>query len=128
MCHDGEPTNMTDDGKTLRKDFFDMTEMVKVLYEERNSRLHGESSKPPKGEGSSGGGNRKRGHGNGDTPPPSWPYSSSQASSPSSPSTTLNHTHHHSSKGTSKSPFSKIDVKFELPRYNAEVNAKKLDN
>ena len=36
-----------------------MTEMVKVLYEERNNRLQGESSKPPKGEGYSGGGNGK---------------------------------------------------------------------
>ena len=32
-----------------------MTKMVKVLYEERNTRLQGESSKPPKGEGFLGG-------------------------------------------------------------------------
>jgi len=75
MSHEGEPTNMTEDEKTFKKAFFDMTKMVKVLYEERNSRLQGESSKPPKGEGSSGGGN-----GNGDKPPPSPPSSSSSSS------------------------------------------------
>ena len=103
-----------------------MTEMVKVLYEERNTRLQGESSKPPKGEGSSGGGN-----GNGDKPPPSPPSSSSsssQASSPFSTNTTLTHTHYHTSKETGKSHFLKLDVKFELPMYNSEVTAKKLDN
>ena len=103
-----------------------MKEMVKVLYEERNTKLQGESSKPPKGKGSSGGGN-----GNGDRPPPSSPSfssSSSQAYSPSSTNTTLTHTHQHTSKGTGKLPVLKLDVKFELPMYNGEVNVEKLDN
>ena len=56
---------MTEDEKTFINAFFDMKKMVKVLYEERNSRLQGESYKPPKGEGSSGGGNGKGGNGNG---------------------------------------------------------------
>ena len=63
ISHEGEPTNMTGDEKIFRKDFFDMIEMVKFLYEERDTRLQGESSKPPKGEASSGGRN-----GNGDKP------------------------------------------------------------
>jgi len=61
----------------------------------------------------------------------SWPESSSsysQASLPSSTNTTLTHTHHHTSKGTGKSPFLKLDVKFELPIYNGEVNAEKHGN
>ena len=102
-----------------------MTKMVKVLYEERDYRLQGESSKPPKGEGCSRGGNW-----NADKPPPSAPSSSSfssQESSHSSTNTTLTHNHHHSSKGTGKSPFLKLDAKFELPIYNGEVNEKKLD-
>lgn len=49
--------------------------MVKVLYEDKNSRLQGESSKPPKGEGSLGGDNGKGGNGNGDKPAPSLPSS-----------------------------------------------------
>ena len=104
-----------------------MTEMVKVLYEERNTRLQGESSTPHKGEGSSGG----RGSGNGGKPTPS-PLSSSSSSlkppSNSSTNTTVTHTHHHSSKGVGKSPFLKLDVKFELTMYNGEVNAEKRDN
>lgn len=131
MSHEGEPTNMIEDEKTFKKAFFDMTEMVKVLYEERNNRLQRESSKPPKGEGSSGGGNGKGGNGNGEKPPPSPPsssYSNSQASSPSSTMTTHTHTHQHSAKGTGKSPFLNLDVKFELPMYNGEVNVDKLDN
>lgn len=126
ISHEGEPTNMKEDDKTFEKDFFDMIEMVKVLYEKRTIRLQGGSYKPPKGEGSLGGGN-----GNGDKPPPSptsSSSSSSEASSQSSTDTTLTHTHHHTSKGTSKSPFLKLDVKFELPMYNSEVNAKNLDN
>jgi len=49
MSSEGGPDNMPDDEKAFRKEFFDMTEMVKVLYEERNTRLQGESSKPSKG-------------------------------------------------------------------------------
>ena len=56
MSHEGESTNMTEDETVFRKTFFDMTEMVKVLYEERNTRMQGEISKPPKGQGSLGGG------------------------------------------------------------------------
>ena len=104
-----------------------MIEMVKVLYEERNTRLQGESSRPPRGEGSPGGG----GNGNGDKPP-STPPSSSPPSSPSSSSssttTTLTHTHQHTSKGIGKQPLLKLDIKFELPLYNGEVNAEKFEN
>ena len=126
MSHEGEPTNMTKDEKVFRKDFLNVIEIMKVLYEERNTRLQGESSKPPKGEGSSRGGN-----GIGGKPPPSPPSSSSsssQASSPTSTKTTFRHTHQHTSKGTGKSPLLKLDIKFKLPMYNGEVNAEKLDD
>ena len=32
MSHEGEPENMSEDEKSFRKEFFDMTRMVKVLY------------------------------------------------------------------------------------------------
>ena len=35
---------------------------------------------------------------------------------------------YHKSKTTGKSPFLKIDVKFEFPMFNGEVNADKIDN
>ena len=51
-----------------------------------------------------------------------------QASSPPSINTTLTYTLQHTSQGTGKSTLLKLDVKFDLPMYNGEVNAEKLDN
>ena len=50
MSQGGEPARMSEDVKAFRKAFLDMAEMVKVLYEERNTKLQGESSRPPRGE------------------------------------------------------------------------------
>ena len=86
-----------------------MTEMVRILYHERNDRLVGEGYKHQKeGEGSLGGNksddNSKKGYGgNGDPPSPS-----SSSSSTSSSSTSVNQSH--KSKTTSKSPFLELDV------------------
>ena len=62
---------MKEDEYDFRKAFFDMTKMVKVLYEERNTRLQGESSRPLRGEGYPGGG----GNGNNDKSPSTPPLS-----------------------------------------------------
>jgi hypothetical protein len=59
----------TSEDETFRKSFYDMTEMVKVLFEERNSRLQGEISNPPRGNEDSGDKNPKGNGGNDDTPP-----------------------------------------------------------
>ena len=101
--------------------------MVKVLYEERNSRLYGESSKyhggkgdkPPKGNGW-----------NGDKPPLSPPSSSSSSSlaSSSSTTTTLSQTHPNFPRGLGKTPFIKLDIKYEFPMYDGEVIVESLDN
>jgi len=50
VAHEEGPEGMNEDEKIFRKEFFEMSEMVKVLYEERNSRLHGENSKPHGGK------------------------------------------------------------------------------
>jgi len=71
------PKGMFEDERTCRNSFFEMYEMVKVLYEERNSRLQGESSKPPKGDEGNEDKSPKGNGGNGDKPPPSPPSSSS---------------------------------------------------
>ena len=105
--------------------------MVKVLYEERNARMAGESSKPPHGEGSSKDKNNEKmdSKGNGGKPPPSPPSSSSSRSHTTSSSTTTNATAHtHSKTPNGKNPLLKLDIKFKLPMYNGEVNAGKLDN
>ena len=132
MSHEGEPENMLEDEKSFRNTFFDMKQMVKFLYEERNTRLQGESSNPRKGDKSSkgdgGDGDKNpKGNGNGDKPPltpPSSPLSSPSSSSTTSPSQTPPH----SPKGHGKTPFLKLDIKFDLPMYDGKVDAERLDN
>ena len=112
----------------FRKAFLDMTEMVRIIYQERNERLEGEGSKLYKeGKGSSRGHNdedksKKGNGGNGGNGEPS----SSPSSSSSSTSSSVHQPH--KSNNTGKSPFLKLYVKFELPMFNGEVNAENLDN
>ena len=74
--------------RVFRKTFLDMTEMVRVLYQERNERLEGEGSKLHKeGQGSSGGqndedkSNKGNGGNGGSGKSPSSPSSSSPSTS-----------------------------------------------
>ena len=56
----------------------------------------------------------------GEEPPPSPSTSESYSSS--------HHHHHRNSRDASKKHFFKLDVKFELPMFNGESNAEKLNN
>jgi hypothetical protein len=90
-----------------------MLEMMKVLYEdylEQKRMVLGEASKVKSEEG-------------GEPPkiPPSPPSSSSSSSSKSI-------ARKHSHKHKQEMPLLKLDVKFELPMYDGEVNEKKLNN
>jgi len=123
MAHEEGPKGMSKDERTFRKYFFGMSQKVKVLYEESNSRLYGEISKPPKGDEGKTNKPPKRNGGNGDKPPPSTPSSSSYFTS-----SILSQTPPNSLNGHGKTPLSKLDINFELPMYNGEVNAEKLDN
>ena len=92
--------------------------MVKVLYEdylEQKRPNLGESSKVKSEEGE-------------DPPqiPPSPPSSPSSSSSSSSSSKSIARKHSHKHK--QEMPLLKLNVKFELPMYDGEVNAKSLDN
>jgi hypothetical protein len=96
-----------------------MLEMMKVLYEDylewKRPNL-GEFSKVKSEEGE-------------DPPqihpsPPSSPSTSSSSSSSSSKSTARKHVHKHKQE----MPLLKLDVKFELPMYDGEVNVERLDN
>ena len=99
--------------RVSRKAFLDMTQMVRVLYQETNERIEGEGSKLHKeGQGSSGGhndedkSNKSNGGNGGGRNSPSSPSSSSSSTSSS--------VHQpHKSNNTGKSPFLKLDVKFE---------------
>ena len=57
--------------KAFRKAFLDLEEMMKVLYEGRNTKFQGENSRPQRGECSP----REEGNKNGDKPPLSSQYS-----------------------------------------------------
>ena len=86
-----------------------MTEMVKGLYEKRNSIWQGESSKPSKGEASSGGKggyDGKPSMGSGEKPPSSPPsYSPPSSPSSSSSSTTyITQTPPHTPRGHGSTP------------------------
>ena len=43
MAHEESHETLTSEDETFKKDFYDMTKMVKVLFEERNTRLQGKS-------------------------------------------------------------------------------------
>lgn len=115
----------------VKRDFKDIQIVFKIMFDAFTAERVGEVSKPPYGEGSSYGKKyeEKSSKGNGGKPPPS-PPSSSSSSSPSASSSTsttkTTHTNTNAIKG--KTPLLKLDIKFELPMYNEEVNAKNLEN
>ena len=90
-----------------------MIEMMKVLYAERNTRLQGDNSNPPKGNGGNGDKDPPKGNGgNGEKPPPLPPPFATPPSSPSSSSTsTPSQTPPRSPKGHGKILLN-IDIKF----------------
>jgi hypothetical protein len=96
-----------------------MLEMMKVLYKdylERKRPVLGEYSKGKSEEG--------------DDPsqippsPPSSPPSSPSCSSSGSKSNVKKHVHKHKNEMA----LLKLDVKFDLPIYDGEANAEKIDN
>jgi hypothetical protein len=100
--------------------FFAMSEMVKVLYDdylEWKRLVQGESSKKSKSE-------------EGEDPPKSPPSPPSSPSYSSSSSTSSNTTssRKHSHKLKLDVSLLKLDVKISFPMYDGEVNAEKLDN
>ena len=102
----------------------EMREMMKILME-RNAGLQGQGSNPSKHKGDSGDQTPNGNGGDGASPPPSPPSSSSSSSTNSRPLSNYPKGH---GKNPSQIPSLKIDIKFELPIYNGEVNAEKLDN
>ena len=99
---------------------------------ERSKPTNGDGDETPKGYGGDGENPPKWNVGNGEkpplTPPLYLPTSSPTSSSSSSSTSTPSQTPPHSPKGHGKTPLLKLDIKFELPMYNGEVNAERLDN
>ena len=126
MAHEESHEHVPAENEDLRKVVMEMREMMKILIE-RNTRLQGEGSNPSKHKGGSGDKTPNGNGGNGASPPPSPPPppppSSSSTSSKPLPNSPKGH-----GKTPPQIPLLKLDIKFELPMYNGEVNAEKLDN
>jgi hypothetical protein len=124
MAHEESHERVPAEDEDLRKAVMEMREMMKILME-RNILSQGEGSNPSRHKGSSGDKTPNGNGGNGASPPPSPPSSSSSSSTSSRP--LLNSPKGHG-KTPSQIPSLNLDIKFELPIYNGEVNAEKLDN
>jgi hypothetical protein len=124
MAHEESHERVPAEDEDLRKAVMEMREMMKILME-RNALLQGEGSNPSKHKGDSGDKTPNGNGGNGASPPPSPPSSSSSSSTNSRPLPNSPKGH---GKTPSQIPSLKLDIKFELPIYNGEVNAEKLDN
>jgi hypothetical protein len=96
-----------------------MSEMVKILYED-----YLEWKRPNLGESSKGKSEEEEDPPRIPPSPPSSPPSSPSSSSSSSKSNGKKHVHKHNKE----IPLLKLDVKFELPIYDGEVNVERLDN
>jgi hypothetical protein len=105
--------------KEFRKTFFAMSEMVQVLYEDYLER-----KRPVLGNSSKGKSEEEEEQPQIPPSPPSTPPSSPSSASSSSKSSKKKNVH----KNKNEMPLLKLDVKFELPIYDGEVNAEKLDN
>jgi hypothetical protein len=108
----------SEEGLSQHEREFQRTFFVKILYDdylEWKRHVQGESSKQDKSE-------------EGEYPPlpPSSPSSSSSSSTSSNSTFARKHSHSHKHKHVMS--LLKLDVKFELPVYNGEVNAEKLHN
>jgi hypothetical protein len=123
MAHADDHERVPDEDEDLRQAVIELRNMMKILLE-RNIMSPGEGSNPSMHNEGGGDKNPGRDGGNGASPPPSPPPSSSSSSSSSS----SKHLPERNGKTPSQIPSLKLDIKFELPVYNGEVNAEKLDN
>jgi hypothetical protein len=123
MAHVESHERVPDEEEDLRQTIIELKNMMKILLE-WTIMSQGEGSNPSMHQGGSGDKTPGRDGGNGASPPPSPPPSSSSSSS----STSSKHLPNGHGKTPSQIPSLKLDIKFELPLYNGEVNAEKLDN
>jgi hypothetical protein len=123
MAHAESHERVPTEEEYLRKAVIELRDMMKILME-RNILSQGEGSNPSMHKGGSGDKIPDGNGGNGASPPPSPPSSSYSSSTSSIPLPNSPKGH---GKTPSQIPSLKLDIKFELPIYNGEVNAEKLD-
>ena len=117
----------TEDEKDFRKSFYQMTDKVENLFSYYQRRLEKNIRKQINTTGST---SRNKGNG-GDHPcTPSSPFSSSSSSSSNKDSaiTSLNAHKKNSENIDLNTPLLKFDIKYNLPMFNGENDAKKLDD
>jgi uncharacterized protein with von Willebrand factor type A (vWA) domain len=107
--------------RVFKKELFTMTEMVEEMFQDFQERKKHE-------EGGSYSKIKNEGGGDPPKPPASPSYSSSISISISTYTSTSTRKHSHSNKHKHDMPLLNLDVKFELPTYDVELNAEKLDN
>ena len=100
------------------------TDYEEIMEKERKGSEVKKENKEVKGEGNASVNHR----GGGEEPPE--PPSSPSASSTSSSASSSSHSRHSKvpHKEPQKKPLLKLDVKFDLPMFNGEANAQKLNN
>jgi hypothetical protein len=125
MAHAESHERVLNEEEDFRQTIIQLRDMMKVMMEQ-NMMSQGEGSNPSMHKGGGGDKTPGRDGGNGASPPPSPPPSSSSSSSCSS--TSSKHLPNGHGKTPSQIPSLKLDIKFELPLYNGEVNAEILDN
>jgi hypothetical protein len=123
MAHVEDHERVLNEEEDFRQTIIQLRDMMKVMME-WNMMSQGEGSNPSMHKGGGGDKSPNRDGGNSASPPPSPPPSSSSSSS----STSSKHLPNGHGKTPSQIPSLKLDIKFELPLYNGEVNAEKLDN
>ena len=114
-CDIGESNETKMSEEQFHQAFLTMQQMLGELYEQKKVRDVDSYSKASK---------KEKGKGKTDKPPspPSSPSSSSSSSSSSS------NVEFETEKKPKKTSLLKLDVKFELPVYDGEMNPEKLDN
>lgn len=125
MATEQSPTLL--DEKYFHKYFLEMKSMVEVLFQERKKwkkRKEGKARKKEEAE-SSLKEDKGKGVGGGGNPPEPPSLSSSSSSSSSSSTSSFDFS---KKKQPVQTHLLKLDVKFELPIYNGELDVEKLDN
>jgi hypothetical protein len=124
MAHAKDHERVPNEEEDFRQTIIQLRDMMKVIMEQ-TMMSQGEGSNPSMHKGGGGDKTPGRNGGNGASPPPSPPPSSSSSSSTSSKN--LPHSPKGHGKTPSQIPSLKLDIKFDLPLYNGEVNVEKLD-
>ena len=116
------------DAEAFQRSFVELKALVNILLQERHERQLRKANKAKKKEEEKSSSKDAKGKGVGGGSDPPEPPSPSSATSSSSSSSSSSLSNSSKKKHSMKTPLLKLDVKFDLPIYNGELDAEKLDN